>query len=314
MLATMKRDDLPPGMERHGAQYRIRRTVEGKRVSINLGTDLDAALAEYSRLRGEGDGRLSAIIKRYRKKEIMSKAPKTQREYERQLDRLERVFGHMYPAEIQAHHAIEYLDRFGSVAANREIALLRAVLTKAVHWGHIKANPLFGLQYRNPERARSRVVEPEEIRYVMRRAPQRVRLVIWLAYLTGLRRDDILRLTAFDAKDDALHVGESKTGKRVRIAWTPSLRRAIRRAQDASTDATRLFPISASGFDSQWQRLRRTLSGEGYELFQLKDLRAAHASAVDDRGGDATHQLGHSSAAVTQRHYLRSGRKVTPIR
>lgn len=310
----MKRDDLPPGMERHGAQYRIRRTVDGKRHSVHLGTDLDSALAEYHRLRGNGDGRLSAIIKRYRRDELHRKAPKTQREYDRQLGRLDRVFGHMHPSEIRQAHAIEYLDMYRSVAANREIALLRSLLTKAVHWSYATSNPLFGLRYRNSEAPRARIVEPWEIRYVMRRSPKTVRLIIWLAWLTGLRRGDILRLTVMDCRDDALHVREGKTGKRARYAWTPSLERAIRRAKANADRAGRLFPISDSGFDSAWQRLRRDLKREGYDLWQIKDLRAAHASAVEDSGGDASRQLGHSTRAVTARHYLRTGRKVVPIR
>jgi integrase len=310
----MKQDDLPPGMERHGAQYRIRRTVDGKRQSVHLGADLEQALAEYHRLRGHGDGRLAAIIKRYRRDELPKKAPKTQQEYDRQLGRLERVFGHMHPSEIRQAHAIEYLDRVGSVAANREIALLRALLTKAVHWGHLAANPLLGMRYRNPERGRTRVVEPWEIRYVMRRAPQRLRLVIWIAWLTGLRRGDILGLTLMDCRDDCLSVREGKTGKRVRYQWTRSLERVISRAKTQADRAGRLFPISADGFDSAWQRLRQRLAEDGYDLWQIKDLRAAHASAVEDSGGDASRQLGHSTRSVTARHYLRTGRKVVPIR
>ena len=301
-------------MERHGAQYRIRRTIDGKRQSVHLGTDLDAALAEYHRLRGNGDGRLTAIIKRYRRDELPGKAPKTQREYDRQLDRLDRVFGHMHPSEIRAAHAIEYLDRFRNVAANREIALLRSLLTKATHWGYLAANPLLNLRYRNPEQARQRIVEPWEIRYVMRRAPARVRLVIWIAWLTGLRRGDILRLTLMDCRDDALHALEGKTGKRVRYQWTRSLERAIGRAKASADASGRLFPISADGFDSAWQRLRQSLAADGYDLWQIKDLRAAHAAALEDRGGDATRQLGHSTREVTQRHYLRTGRRVVPIR
>jgi hypothetical protein len=52
----------------------------------------------------------------------------------------------------------------------------------------------------------------------------------------------------------------------------------------------------------------------GHERFQLKDLRAKHATDFEAAGGDATAQLGHSGRAVIARHYLRAPRRVLPIR
>ena len=48
--------------------------------------------------------------------------------------------------------------------------------------------------------------------------------------------------------------------------------------------------------------------------WQFRDLRAKHASDFEEAGGDATRQLGHSSRAVTTRHYLRKARTVTPLK
>ncbi|MEE4661001.1 MAG: hypothetical protein V2J89_11075, partial [Halieaceae bacterium] len=220
----------------------------------------------------------------------------------------------MEPQEITQPMAIQYLDMRGNIAGNREIALLRHLLTKCVHWGMIPYNQLRGMQYRNPERSRDRDVTRQELRWVMRRAETRERRLMWLIFLTGLRREDALRLTEFNLKPDGIHTTERKTGKRIRIAWSDSLRRVTGKLLADSPDS-RLFAISSSGIDSAWQRLRKRLrQTEDYELFQLKDLRAAHASEIEDGGGDATRQLGHSSRALTQKHYLRRGRWLTPIK
>jgi len=279
-----------------------------------LGENLSYALVEFSRLSGgDAQGFLSQIFERYRVEEIPKKAPSTQNTQINQLVMLDKVFGHMHPEDIRQSDAIAYIDKLGKAVANRHIALLRHVLTKCVHWDYLTANPLMRMQYRHPEKARDRIVEPLERWRVMRRAPPLLRYMIWLAYLIGMRRQDMLALGRFDCKKDYLYVSEGKTGKKVRIEWTPSLRRVTKKLIDLSPDH-RLFPISDSGFDSAWQRLRKKLQVEGYELFQIKDLRAANAGDTEDAGGDATKNMGHSSRELTQKHYLRKGRIISPIR
>jgi len=136
---------------------------------------------------------------------------------------------------------------------------------------------------------------------------------MWLAYLTGLRRGDLLRLSRFQVRPDGLASKEGKTGKRVLIDWTPELRRVVQEALDASPD-DRLFPLTESAVNNAWGRLQRAWAAAGHERFQLKDPRAKHATDFEAAGGDATAQLGHSGRAVTARYYLRAPRRVIPIR
>jgi len=305
--------ELPTGLFKHGRKYRTRK---GKNEWHYLGEDLGKALTEYARLlEGMKKGVLSIAMDRYLRDEMPKKAPKTQLAQVPQLERLRRVFGHMPPDEIRQSDAIAYLDTRGKIVANREIALLRHVLTKCVHWDYVGRNPLLNMQYRIKEKARNREVSASERRWVMRRAQPRERYIIWLIYIIGMRREDVLSLSRWDCKKDYLYINEQKTGKRVRIVWTRSLERVTKRLIKLSPDY-RLFPVSESGFDSAWQRLRKKLAIEqpGYELFQLKDLRAEHAGEIEDKGGNATLQLDHSSRATTKKHYLRRGRIITPIR
>lgn len=304
-------DDLPPGLYRHGKQYRCRIYRDGKRVWQSLGSDLTSAVAQLNEIHDDAQTTLAGIIERYKREVFPTKAVNTQRQQAGQAERLKRLFGHMTPHQIKPPIAIQYIDKRGKVAGNREIALLRHILTKCVHWGILDTNPLRGLQYRHPEKPRDRIVTPDDLRFVMRRAKSRERYLIWLIFLTGLRREDALRLTRWHCKPDGIHTTEGKTGKRVVIAWTASLEKVIKRLQKLS--GNEFFPVSSSGIDSEWQRLRARLKPD-FDLFQLKDVRAAHAGAFEDIGGDATKQLGHSSRALTNRHYLRGGRKVTPIR
>jgi len=294
-------------LHKHGKNYRLRLKDGDKWVWVNLGSDERAATEKAEDLLGISINNFTKAARRYREEVLYTKSPKTYVVQDRQLDKLITHFGHFPLEAIEPHHAIEYLDHYGNVSANREIALMRHVLTKCRHWGMLKINPFLSLQYRNPEGRRDRVVDYRELKFVMKRANARERYLMWLVYLTGLRREDALSITDMSFRDGFLHVTEGKTGKKVRIEVSPSL------AKVRAKLAPLYFQgISESGIDSAWQRLRKKL--QPYELFQLKDLRAAYAGEIEDQGGDATKSLGHSSRTVTQNHYLRNGRINKPSR
>jgi integrase len=260
-------------------------------------------------------GTLAEVFDRYQAEVIPTKAEATQRSNRQELKKLRAVFGMVHPAEVTAQHVYRYLDERGKASktqANREKALLSHVFSYCIRWGLVAANPCAGV-HGHSLKPRSRYVTDLELWRAMRRMPKRARYACWLAYLTGLRRGDLLALTRFQLGKEGIEVTEGKTGKRVVIAWSRPLRRVVDRLQAASADA-RLFPITTSSFDTAWQRAMLKVQAAGIERFQIKDLRAKHASDFETAGGDATTQLGHSARAITLRHYLRRPRKVTPIR
>lgn len=316
--------DLPPRVYLHGRSYRFVPVdpVTGRNGKpVNLGRDRAAALRRWAELVGEapaaGERTVAGVWARYARDELPRKAPATRAGRTQQAAWLLKVFGAMDVGAIEPQHAIRYLDlrgRAAPVQANREIALLRHLLTKAAHWGLIARNPLLGLQYRNPEPPRERYVTDGELAAAMEQAPQAwLRALLWLAYLTGLRRRDVLALTRFQVQPEGLLVRESKTAKRVLIGWTAELRQVVDAALAASPD-DRLFPVTESAVNNAWGRFQRTWAAAGGERFTLRDLRAKHATDFETAGGDATAQLGHSGRAVTARHYLQAPRRVVPIR
>ena len=56
----------------------------------------------------------------------------------------------------------------------------------------IAVNLLLNLQYHNAEQARSRYVTDEELEAAIEFARPWLGALMWLAYLTGLRRGDLL--------------------------------------------------------------------------------------------------------------------------
>ncbi|MCR4304677.1 MAG: hypothetical protein NUV63_10715 [Gallionella sp.] len=73
---------------------------------------------------------------------------------------------------------------------------------------------------------------------------------------------------------------------------------------------------ASRGFKSAWARamVAAMKAGNLTETFAENDQRARVATVAIEPGQNATAMLGHSSHAVTKRHYQRGTQKVEPLR
>lgn len=308
------RKDLPRRMYfDHGAYYFVPK--EGKKV--HLGRDYGAAIRAYAELVQPAVGRqnLGAVMDAYAREKIPTKKPRTQEDYQDALRLLRPVFGTMWPEDLTPTHIYGYLHKRGAkVRANREIAVLSNVMQQAIEMGLVAKNPCREVR-RNEESPREREVLDGEVGGFMAHTPGWLDAYMAVKMLTGLRQGDMLRLTKFAERDDGLFVQTGKRNKRLLFGWTPSLRAALDEAKAArrKPSEARLFPLSASGFKTAWARAMAKYAEHGGEKFAENDLRAKVASQAIDKGMDAASMLGHSSDAVTRRHYIRGTRKVQPL-
>lgn len=94
------------------------------------------------------------------------KAQITLDENRNELKRLVAVFGKMSPAAIKPKHVYGYLDKRAQMGApakaNKEVALLSAILEFGRRRGEVETNPCRGIEY-NPTRPRQRYVRQDEI-------------------------------------------------------------------------------------------------------------------------------------------------------
>jgi hypothetical protein len=133
---------------------------------------------------------------------VPTKAPKTQRENARHIEKLRAVFGVLPLGPFPPRLVYQYVDKRGAkVAAHREIEVLSHALTKAVEWGYIDAHPFKGEVRLQGEAPRTRYVEDWEIVECLSLDSRRkkgsvlaVQAYIRLKLLTGLARSDLLRL------------------------------------------------------------------------------------------------------------------------
>ena len=311
----ISRKDLPSRMYlHHGSFYFVPK--EGKKV--NLGRDYGDAIALYGtivQVRHERC-RMTAVMDAYLKEKFPSLAPRTQADYLDGIKRLRPVFGEMWPEDIQPKHVYQYMKlRRASTRANREKAVLSNVMQQAIEMGLINSNPCKQVR-RNKEVPATREVTEREIAEFLPFCPEWLQAYLGVKLLTGLRQGDMLRLTLFSIRDDGLFVETGKRKKRLLFEWTAALRTAVDRckALRRKPSESRLFTISQAGFKSAWSRTMHDFTDERDKRFPENALRAKVATEAHATGLDATSMLGHSSDAVTRRHYIRGTKKVSPLK
>ncbi len=229
---------LPPRLRKKGNAYyydtgSAGKRVYGKRRYIPLGSDYAQALRKWAELEGQPQqgSTIADALDRFLVEVVPQKASTTQREYLREMGQLRAVFGQMPLSDVRSPHVAQYLDRHPrKTLANREIALLSSVYSYAIRWGWCERNPCTGVK-RNKEQKRTRYVTDQEFQTLQKVASDQMRCIIDVAYLTGLRKKDILKIRLSDITSDGLYVEHSKTGKRVVFELTAALAQVITQAR-----------------------------------------------------------------------------------
>lgn len=320
-----KNTKLPPRMRQRGTRYYFDGFNEdGKRTDIPLGDDFATALAEWARLYGAklpaAAILFSTAADRYSREVVPLKAPATQKDNGRELDQLLPVFGQCVLDSITTRDLATYRDlRKGKVRANRELALFSHIFNYAREWGYTdRENPCRGLR-KNKERPRDRYLSDEELHALCEASPPVMQRVLTLAYATGQRPADVLKMRWTDIqrgeKSDVLVVVQNKTGARVPI-------RVIGRLL-ACVDECRRQEVRSITFliaDERGQRPTQNTLRRMFEAArditkidcQLRDVRAKAGSDKESLD-EAQAMLGHSAQETTKRYRRRKGTEVDPM-
>lgn len=157
-----------------------------------------------------------------------------------------------------------------------------------------------------------------------------------LAYLTGQRVADVLKMRETDVQDGVLGVQQGKTGTKVRISVEGQFDLLIKRCRARKTQFSvhslsiltdeRGQAMTKSKLRGRFEKARK-LAAEScgdksikkqLMAIQFRDLRAKAATDKADFSGDirqAQKQLGHTTIGMTE-HYVRArrGEKVRPTK
>ena len=209
----------------------------------------------------------------------------------------------------------------GASSVNVRLAALRSLYDFARRVGAVALNPADGVKRPHIPQATPKGLTPAQTRELLEAVPatlsgQRDRAIILTAVLTGLRREELIGLTAaaigLDDDDTPMYTARTKGGKlRYRElpapAWdaiTAYLNADGRPLDDLDDDA-RIFPIASQ---TLYENLRRYGDAIGVEGLTVHTLR--HTAAKLRRQSGATLEdvqavLGHSNIATTARYLAR---------
>lgn len=333
------------------------RPYRRKYKHVLLGVDYVSALTEYGKLvRPDWVGRtLRDVFTRY-KSEItpipLKGRARTQEALDNELrtiDRFDRVFGHLMQDALTQKMLYEYIDKrtdqraefkkskkAAPSAGRHDVRFLKKMLAKGIKWGAGTVNAAIGIDF-DPDPVDARDVTADEFAIVYAAANERVQIVMDIADITGLRREDILKIRLDrDITEEGILILQGKTQKPLLHEWSPALRAAYDRACALKPDIPKLYlirnragkPYTPRGFGAMWQKLMRKLArpgknGEPPQLgqrFKFKNLRrkAATDKAMATSIAEASHMLDHASESTTRKHYIGDGaikpKKVKPVR
>ena len=309
--------DLPPRMTaRKGRNGTVRYYYgQGK---LALGSDINKARIKWAELENGGipsGTRYQQVSERWEKEELHKRAPKTQHGYLQALKQLYPAFKDFNLDQIQAQHVRQYLDRRSKkIAANREIAVLSAIWNWAREVGLTnQPNPVNGVK-RHKEHRREKYVTDVEYLTAWEKASTEIQDAMDLAYLTGQRVGDVLKMVRQDIRDGALWVRQNKTGARVGIRLEGELKNVMERILTRPRTVQSIYLVC----DVKGQKLTPGMFHKRWLAtgadWQFRDLRA---KAATDAGnlGHAQRLLGHSTETTTAKIYRRvKGNLVSPLK
>lgn len=312
------------------------------RKEIPLGNDYLAALRKWADLESSGRApaaaaaTFTALWERYRREILPTLAHGTIRTHRSDAKHLLAFFG-APPApldQIRPLHIRQFLDWLKSkpTTANRCKRLLSTLWNHARGWGWTDhENPCAGIAG-HPTGQRDIYITDAVYRAVWQAAAPPIRDAMDLAYLTGQRPSDVLKMSELDITDGALPVRQGKTGARVRIRIEGDLAALIQRIKARKREhkiwVTALLiqmngrPLTTMTLRSGFVAAREAAAEQHPDLadairaFWFRDLRAKAADDKADQAGDAEAQklLGHTDGRTTAKHYLRRGKIVSPTK
>lgn len=345
--------DLPPRMIRRCqprkngttwvGYYYNGRDADGKRKEIPLGGDLDQAKVEWARLERRAPPKpshlLGFLFDRYVKEIIPTKGVRTQSDNMKELKQLRKAFEQAPIDSITPQVVAQYRDaRTAKVRANREIALLSHMFTIAREWGLTSnANPCFGVR-RNKETPRDYYAGDIVWNAVYAEAVQELKDAMDLAYLTGQRPADVLKVATTDLNAGFLMVKQGKSSKKLRLrleedgvqSGLSAFIDDLQKRRSLNGIKTSRLITNTSGLRMSQQMLRNRwdearekaavkagADGDSalailIRQFQFKDIRPKAASEIELT--HASRLLGHSTEEMTKKVYRRVGEIVKPTK
>lgn len=338
--------NLPPRLRvrtRRETDYYYYDTGGKPRKEIPLGSDYVLAIKKWAELE-QGDrykevalvATFPMLWERYAMDVLPTLKHGTIRTHKSDIKHLLGFFGDP-PApleKIKPMHIRQFLDwlKDKPTTANRCKRLFSTLWNHARGWGWTDIeNPCAGITGHTTGK-REVYISDAVFKAVWQSASAPIRDAMDLAYLTGQRPADILKMSETDIQDATLPVHQGKTGARVRIRIEGELAALLDRIRARKRGYkvwTTFLLVQENGKPLTTMTLRNGFVSardaaaernadiaESIKAFWFYDLRAKAADdKADSEGeGEAQKLLGHTDGRTTSKHYLRRGKIVSPTK
>jgi len=229
------------------------------------------------------------------------------------LNRLQAFIGPNGCLQDVDRHAVEQFQLrilaggASKARVNRYTAILKCFFNRFVDWGKLTSNPCKGIRL-YPEAARTHWLEKGQLDALLESCSDRLRPIVQIAFLTGLRRGDILRLTwdRIDFNQHVIQIVQSKTGTPLVLPMSEALEDVLRRIPPCS-DCPYVFHEGGKRRRFGWVRtdFQKAIKAAGLGSTRMHDLRHTAATQLRRLGCDLPviqQLLGHRTIRTTLRY------------
>ena len=201
---------------------------------------------------------------------------------------------------------------------NHELAMLKAMLNKAVAWGLLEKNAAAKVKSLPEPKGRTRFLSVEEVTPLLKAASRHLRPILICALETGMRGGEILKLrwSDVDMKNSMIFLLETKNGKARHVPMSNRLRATLAALpRRLGTDYVFTGSIQKTPAGNGRKRpLNQPIGKVGepfhdvrtaFENFRFHDLRHTAASHMIMAGvpfRTVGEILGHTTTAMTERY------------
>lgn len=229
------------------------------------------------------------------------------------LANLKAFFKNTYLSKIGPEMVERYkakrIKGVSPATVNREIALIKTMLNKAVTWARLPVNPIAGkavgkLKEKN---TRERILSFDETSRLINAAVPRLRPILIIALNTGMRRNEILSLKwdNLNEPERYIFIEDSKTGKSRKVPMNEQVISAFNGLSKINDQLVFYNPETKASLKDIKTAFRSTCVRAKIKGLRLHDLRHTFAWRYMEAGGDIVSLskiLGHSSIQMTMRY------------
>jgi integrase len=320
--------DLPPHMTGRESGRKVHYYYQAAGRKKPLGTDKAEALRQWAILEAGSIGSSFMPVSDAYEKHVNAtfEADSSKRHYTTALKQLRKSFGKARLEQIEPHHVKKYIRRRSKKgAAMFEKRILSALFNWAREEGLTTApNPCHGIKFSKAEMKvigklgkRDRYVQAAEFDAVLLKADPILQDAMELAYLTGQRPGDLLKMTRQDMREGTLLIVQDKTGAKVPIRIEGKLKRVLERALARPRRIRSMYIIADEHgqritYNALNKRFVKARKDAGVDYWQFRDIRAKTATDLPDLKS-AQGLLGHAKETTTTIYRRSKGTPIAPL-